>query len=320
MGAGHYTLPAVTDLLALVNITPPSIAFQIGPVPVFFYGICYAIGLGAAYLLMTREASFRGLDPEIVGNGLVIVAAAALVGGRAYHVIDQWQLYKDNPLKIFLPPYSGLGVYGGLVTGTIAAYLYLRWQRQPFWRWTDAIAPALFLMQAIGRWGNFFNQELYGPPTTLPWAITIDCNHRIAAYSCAAFPFETTGFQPLFLYESISGLIGCGVLLWLGRRYASQLRPGDLLLIFFIWYAIVRFALEFLRTDNWRLEGIPTAQIMSIIFVVVAFITLLYRHRRIESEREPDDEMFDEPPLDEPPFGKPPGAGDVEPSSGSAPG
>src|SRR5918997_1465033 len=127
-------------------------------------------------------------------------------------------------------------VYGGIATGTLAGYLYTRWLKQPFWRWADVVAPGLFLMQAIGRWGNFFNQELYGPPTNLPWAIPIDCAHRVAAYACDAFPEATTRFHPLFLYESLSGFAGMLFLLYLGSRWRHRLRPGDLLLTFFIWY------------------------------------------------------------------------------------
>ena len=197
----------------MLDFTPDPIAFTIGPLPVYWYGIGYALGLAAAYLVMVRLARRAGEDDEILGNGIIVVAVAALIGGRLYHVIDQWVLYKDDPIKIFLPPYSGLGVYGGILTGTIAAFLYARYKKVPFLRWADIVAPGLFTMQAIARWGNFFNQELYGTPTTLPWGIPIDCAHRISGatfdYSCAVLP-ETTRFHPLFLYESLSGLLGAG--------------------------------------------------------------------------------------------------------------
>jgi prolipoprotein diacylglyceryltransferase len=101
-----------------------------------------------------------------------------------HHVIDQWVSLQDDLLKIVLPPYTGLGVYGGIAIGLIAVVVYTRIKGLPFWRWADVIAPALFAMQAVARWGNFFNQELYGPPTTLPWGIPIDCAHRVAAYAC----------------------------------------------------------------------------------------------------------------------------------------
>src|SRR3990172_5697256 len=228
---------------AMIDFTPDPIAFQLGPLPVYWYGIGYALGLAAAYLVMVRLARRAGEDADILGNGMIIVAIAALVGGRLYHVIDQWALYQDDLIKIVLPPYSGLGVYGGIATGTVVAFLYARYKRAPFVRWTDIIAPGLFVIQAIARWGNFFNQELYGSPTTLPWGIPIDCAHRISGatfdYSCAVLP-ETTRFHPLFLYESLSGALGAIVLIWLGYHARRRLRPGDLLLMFFVWYGLVR--------------------------------------------------------------------------------
>jgi phosphatidylglycerol---prolipoprotein diacylglyceryl transferase len=260
---------------------PDPIAFSLGPLNIGWYGLCYAIGLAAAYLVLVWLARRAGEDPDIVGNGIIIVAVAALIGGRLYHVIDQWQLYKDDPIKIILPPYSGLGVYGGIITGTIAAWWYARRRGVSFPRWADIIAPALFVMQAIGRWGNYFNQELYGPPTTLPWGIPIDCAHRLQnVYPCTALPEATARFHPMFLYESISGVLGALFLIWLGYRFRSRLRPGDLLLVFLIWYGTTRFLLENLRVDNWTFFGIPTAQIISLIVVLIGVGGLFYRHRR----------------------------------------
>ena len=271
-------------VLALIAITPEPIALHLGPIPVYWYGICYAVGIAASYTVITREANRRGLNAALVDNGIIIVAAAALAGGRAYHVIDQWALYQDNLLKIVMPPYTGLGVYGGIITGVIAAFVIVRRWRQPFWKWADVIAPGIFVMQAIGRWGNFFNQELYGPPTNLPWGIAIDCAHRIgdhgiAQWPCPQFPAETTAFQPLFLYESVSGLIGAAVLLMLARRFGPRMRPGDLFLVWGMWYAAVRFGLETFREGNWTLGGIPTAMVISTLVFVAAGAVLVYRHR-----------------------------------------
>ena len=264
----------------MFGFTPDPIAFQIGSIPVYWYGIGYAVGLALAYMVMVRLARRAGENADLLGNGMIIVALAALVGGRLYHVIDQWALYKDDPIKIILPPYSGLGVYGGIVFGTIAAFLYARSKRVPFLRWADIVAPGLFVMQAVARWGNFFNQELYGPPTKLPWGIAIDCIHRIAAYPCSQFPEATTFFHPLFLYESISGVLGALFLIWLGYHARRSLRPGDLLLVFFVWYGVVRFGLEALRADNWTFFGVPTAQLVSLLFVIPALGILAFRHQR----------------------------------------
>jgi phosphatidylglycerol:prolipoprotein diacylglycerol transferase len=243
------------------------------------------------YWVLVREARYRGLDEDLLGTGMIIVAVAALIGGRLYHVIDQWQLYRDHPITAFLPltvqpdgsyafsGFTGLGVPGGIVVGTIVAWVYVRRMRQPFWQWADVVAPGLFVMQAIGRWGNFFNQELYGPPTTLPWGIQIDQAHRVGDYvDLTRYPVATTHFHPLFLYESVSGVVGALVLLWLARRPRSRLVAGDLLLIFFVWYGLTRFFLEGLRTGNWTFFGIPTAQIVTFGFVLVGVVGLIYRH------------------------------------------
>jgi hypothetical protein len=139
-------------------------------------------------------------------------------------------------------------------------------------------------MQAVARWGNFFNQELYGPPTNLPWGIAIQCSHRIVQYACPAGsdPNATLGehFQPLFLYESLSGLLGVLALMFLARRFGRRLRTGDLLAVFFIWYGVVRFALETLRADNWTFFGVPMAQIFSTIFIVLGIAILVIRRLR----------------------------------------
>jgi phosphatidylglycerol:prolipoprotein diacylglycerol transferase len=268
----------------VIDITPAPIALQLGPVAVHWYGIAYAVGLAAAYLIMVREARRRGEDTRDLVNGMILVAVAALIGGRLYHVIDQWANYQDHLAQIVLPPYTGLGVYGGIATGLVAMIAYTRWKSVRFWTWADIAAPALLVMQAVARWGNFFNQELYGPPTDLPWGVAIQCANRIPAYACppGADPAATLGqhFQPLFLYESISGAVGALVLLWAARRFATMLRPGDLALVFFVWYASTRFALETLRTDNWTFFGVPMAMIMSAGVIVAALSVLLLRHRR----------------------------------------
>ena len=263
----------------MIDWTPSAIAIQLGPLPLFWYGIAYAVGLFGAYTLMVSQARRFGEKASIIGNGLIVVAVAALIGGRLYHVIDQWALYKDDLLKIVLPPYSGLGIFGGFLTGALAVIFLVRYHRVSFWRWADIIAPGIFFMQAAGRVGNFFNQELYGPPTSLPWGIAIDCAHRVVEYPCTTFPLATTHFHPLFLYESLSGLLGAAVLIWLSTRPRPWLRVGDLAAIMIIWIGGVRFLIEFLRIGNWRLADIPTAQIFGAAFVVVG-IGLLVLHRR----------------------------------------
>jgi phosphatidylglycerol:prolipoprotein diacylglycerol transferase len=293
----YATIPLalLVPVLAGITVFPDPVAVQLGPIPLYWYGVCYAVGLAATYVVITREARRRGLDARLVDNGIIIVAIAALIGGRLYHVIDQWERYQDDLVTIILPPYTGLGVYGGIALGIVVAWIILRRWNQSFWKWADVIAPGLFVMQAIGRWGNFFNQELYGPPTDLPWGITIDCAHRVVEYPCTAYPVTTTFFHPLFLYESISGFVGAVTLLYIARHWGARMRPGDLFLIWVIWYAAVRLALETLRIGNWEVLGVPTATIVSTAAIVGAVIVLAWRHRPSAA----DGDRWGDPPVPE---------------------
>ena len=270
----------------MINVTPNPIAFTIpqigpfGPIPIPWYGIGYAVSVSVALWLGTREARRRGLDTKIIGDGLFWVFIGGLVGARIYHVIDRWDLYQNDLPRIILPPYTGLAFYGGLIGGLIAMILYLRRRGQPFWRWADVAAPAILLGQAIGRWGNFANQELYGPPTNLPWGIAIDCAHRVPEWPCSLYPAATTGFHPLFFYESVLSLIGVGVMLWVSRRFGGWLAIGDLALFYFMWYSAERFGLEFLRAGyNYMFFTIPVTQIFATAFFVGGATLFVLRHR-----------------------------------------
>ncbi|MCO1657409.1 prolipoprotein diacylglyceryl transferase [Pseudonocardia humida] len=276
-----------------IPLAPDPVAFWIGGFPVHWYGLCYVVGLAATYLVLVREARRRGLDTGVVDRGLAVVTIAGLVGGRIYHVIDQWDRYSDDPLAIVLPPYAGLGVFGAIIAGALAMVVVMRLWGQSFWRWADVVAPAAFVMQAVARWGNFFNQELYGPPTDLAWGITIGCRYRVTQWPCTTYPEATTGFQPLFLYESLSGALGAVVLLWVARRWGSRMRPGDLFLAWVVWYSVVRFALETLRVDNWTVGGMPTAMIVSTVLAVGALAVFAWRHRP-----NADADRWGEPPAD----------------------
>jgi phosphatidylglycerol:prolipoprotein diacylglycerol transferase len=271
----------------MIDWTPDAIALQLGPFSLYWYGIAYATGLAGAYWAVTRQARTFGEDTRVIANGIIVIAITALIGGRLYHVIDQWHLYADDPIKIFLPPYSGLGIFGGFLTGAVAFVVLARRWHLSAWRWADITATGIFLMQAGGRVGNFFNQELYGPPTNLPWGIAIDCAHRVIEYPCATYPLATTHFHPLFLYESLSGLLGAATLIWLASRPRPWLRVGDLAAIMLIWLGGVRFVVEFLRINNWRLADIPTAQLFGAGFVLVGVGILVLRRVQHAPTLEP---------------------------------
>ena len=272
---------------ALIQVAPSPVAIAIGPVSIPWYGLGYVLALAAGTLITAYEARRHGENPDHVWGAVLLVFICAIIGARLYHVIDQWSLYANDPLRIVLPPYSGLGIYGGIAGAIVGIAIYTRRHHLRFWQWADFAVPGLFIGQAIGRWGNFFNQELYGPPTTLPWAITIECQHRVAAYSCAAFPYETTGFHPLFLYESLLSLLGGIVALWLSHRMADRLRPGDLVSFWFVWYGVVRAFLEPLRdTYNWTFFGIPVAVLVSGGAIAFGLGSIWWRHRRPAADGE----------------------------------
>ena len=263
----------------MLPIPPDSIIVSLGPIVLRWYGVLYAVGLLVAYQFMVREARRRKLNVDLIINGMIIISIAALAGGRLYHVIDAWDRYSANPLGALIPPYEGLGAPGGIITGTIALAVVLRRWRQSPWGWVDVVGPAILVMQAIARWGNWFNQELYGLPTDLPWGLAIDCAHRTVATSCSAIG-EAARFHPLFLYESLSGLAGALLLPALGERLKKRVTPGLIGLSAIAWYAVTRLLLEGLRLENWKVGGVPTAY---LVMGGVLLITLLIAAARVRS-------------------------------------
>ena len=303
----------------MIDITPNPILGSLGPIEIRWYGLAYVAAIVGGTWLATYEARRRGERTDVILDGLVFIAVAALIGGRLYHVIDQWAYYSDHLPQIILPPYSGLGGYGGLFTGLLATLWYARRHHLDFWRWADILAPAILLAQVIGRWGNFANQELYGPPTTLPWGIAIQCQYRIAQYACppGADPNATLGqhFIPLFLYESLLSLVGVVVMLWLWRRFTARGRlfiAGDVGMLYFVWYGLERSLLEFFRSGyDWTFFGLGTAQIVGIGAALASIGVIVVRHWRVggpsgqpvSGERELGEPGSDEPVASEPAAG-----------------
>ncbi len=251
----------------------PEYVFKVGGFGLRWYSLLVAIGVAAGAWVAATEARRRRESADHVFNLLLLALPLALIGARAYHVIDQWsEIYSRDVPRVFLINEGGIGIYGAVAGSILAVLIYTRWKRLPLGRWLDIGAPGLILGQAIGRWGNFFNQELYGKPSDLPWAIEIDPGNRILGYET----FET--FHPLFLYESLLNLIGFGALMYIGRRWTSRLKDGDIALLYGVWYGAVRLGLENLRLGNWRLGDVPTATVISSSAIVICGGALLYRH------------------------------------------
>ena len=254
--------------------------FNLGPLFIRFYGIILMSGALAGAWLATREAKRRGHDPEIVWDLLTYLLVGGILGARLWHILTPppsmgitagW--YLTHPLDAIAIWKGGLGIPGAVIGGAVALYFYTRSHHLSFAEWADIAAPSLALGQAIGRWGNFFNQELYGSPTNLPWRIYIDPAHRLPEYANVEY------YHPLFLYESLLNLGNMFLLLWISRRYASWLKQGDIFLIYLIIYPICRFLLDFIRLDASLVGGLNINQSVMLVVAIGAGLALFLRHR-----------------------------------------
>jgi phosphatidylglycerol:prolipoprotein diacylglycerol transferase len=257
------------------------IALQLGPISIHWYGIIMATAILAAAWLGTAEARRRGENAEVGWSLLLWAIAGGVIGARLYHVISSWDFYSVNPSLIPQVWNGGLGIPGAVAGGAAAIWIATRLRGLPTARWFDIFVMALPLGQAIGRLGNFVNQELYGPPTTLPWGIPISAAHRVPEWAnLNLYPEATTRFHPLFAYEAIASLLTLGAMIWISRRFAARLYDGDMLLIYIMFYGVVRSYLETFRVENWLIAGVPTATWLGLGGFVLAGGFLILRHAR----------------------------------------
>jgi phosphatidylglycerol:prolipoprotein diacylglycerol transferase len=250
---------------------------------IYFYGILIMLGVIAAAFLGQAEAKRRGLNPDYIWDMLFWVVLAGIVGARIWHIFTpppsmvaqgittQW--YLTHPLDMINIRNGGLGIPGAIIGGALAMWVYCRNKKISFMNLADTVIPGVALAQAIGRWGNFFNQEVYGLPTNLPWKIYIDPAHRVPGYQNYDY------FHPLFLYESLWNLLNMAILLWVARRFEKWLRPGDIFFMYMIMYSIGRFGLEFLRLDASQVGGINFNQTFVVVVALVAGLFLFLDHR-----------------------------------------
>lgn len=276
-----WTIPPVLIGLLAWFLLRPFFAGQI--TRIYFYGVLITLGVVAAALLGSAEAKRRGYDPEFIWDALFWVVVGGIVGARLWHVftpppsmVEQGittKYYLTHPLNLFNVRAGGLGIPGAVIGGAIALYIHCRRKGQSFLAWADVVAPGVALAQAIGRWGNFFNQEVYGQPTNLPWKIYIDFAHRVQGYENYEY------FHPLFLYESLWNLLNMAVLLVVARRFQEWLKSGDILYFYMIAYAIGRFSLEFLRLDAAQVGGINFNQTFMIVVALTGGALVFWNHR-----------------------------------------
>jgi len=265
---------------------------EIGPLSLRWYGVLMMLAFVIGAAIAARHVERRNLDGNTVWDGLLWVLIGAVIGARLYYVFIQSPRgpeglgrYLANPLEIINVMEGGLHIFGGFIGGTLAILLYVRRRRLPLAVYLDGAALGLPLGQAIARLGNFINQELYGPPTDLPWGLRIDPPHRIPPYNDLTLYPESTRFHPLFLYESLWNLAGFGLLHVIANRFAGRLRDGDLVLVYAIWYPLGRFFLEFLRTDSWFFPGTPFNVVHLLSVVAIGSSAALLARRVVRGHR-----------------------------------
>jgi prolipoprotein diacylglyceryl transferase len=264
--------------------SPDFNAIDIGPLSIRVYGLMLALGIVAGTVFAQRRWKAKGHNPREIQDIVVIVVIVGVIGARIYHVITDYQRFEGHWERAFEIWKGGLGIWGGVAAGAIAVIVLCRIRHYDGLGILDAMAPGIALAQAIGRWGNWFNQELFGEPSTLPWALEIDPVHRPAGYRDAAT------FHPTFLYESLYSLVVViGVLLWAERRF--RLKRGQVFALYVALYTFGRFWLENLRIDEANLvAGLRVNAWVSLAlcaFGVGWFIWLGRHGSRDDARQEP---------------------------------
>ena len=221
--------------------SPSSGSIHLGPLELHAYGVMLLLGILAAIYVAGRRWTAQGGDWDLVVRMAMWGVVGGIIGARLYHVLTSWNEVPDEWWGVFAVWKGGLGIWGGITGGVLAGAVVVRRAGESVYRMMDAAAPGILLAQVIGRLGNYFNQELFGKPTSLPWGLEIDEPHRPLGYK------EFTTFHPTFLYEMIWSAIGVVLLLWLSRRF--RIKAPGLFCLYVAWYTFGRFFIEMLRID-----------------------------------------------------------------------
>ena len=253
--------------------SPGPLLVELGPLAIRWYGLLIAVAVLLGLWVSSQLAKMRGLDPGVISDLLPLIVLSAVIGARLYYVLFEWQQYQINWLEAFQIWKGGIAIHGALLGGSIAVIAYSRWMKLSFWALMDVLLPSVALGQAIGRWGNFFNSEAFGLPTSLPWKLFIPVANRPAAY------LNQSWFHPTFLYESIwdLGLFVLLIILFRQRRTNGEwlLPKGGISCVYAFGYSIVRFWIEGLRLDPLCLWGslgeancLRMAQLVSLLLAI----------------------------------------------------
>ena len=255
--------------------------------PLRWYGVIVMIGVIAASLVIERELNRRGERGDRIWDVLVWVLPAGIVGARLWYVMNTTiggnRYYIENPVQIINIPQGGLHIFGGFLFGAAVLLTYLRQNKRDPWIYLDAAGPAVLIGQAIGRIANFINQELYGPPTTLPWGIPISAEHRLPMFPIDLYPVATTRFHPTFAYEILWNVGAAILLLWLSRRYKDQIKQGTIFAGWLVLAGLGRFWIEFFRPDQLKIGGLGLSYsaLIAALMAITGVIMLLARYKKI---------------------------------------
>lgn len=272
--------------------SPPQGVWYLGPLPIRAYALCIIVGIIVALWLSVRRYTARGGNEQLVWDAAIVAIPSGIIGGRLYHVMTDYQKYFGegaNPIDAVKITNGGLGIWGAVALGGVGTWLFFRWRRVPLAPFADAIAPGIILAQAIGRLGNWFNQELYGRPTDVPWALEIyqrvDDAGRVAPLTGHSTGEVLATVHPTFLYELLWNVAVCLILLWADRRF--RLGHGRVFVLYVALYTLGRFFVENLRADEATLvAGIRINVIVSVLVFIIALVIFWRLPRGRESEQE----------------------------------
>jgi len=263
---------------------------SIGPITIYWYSVLILTAFILGYFFVSREMKKEGMSVSFLVDYFFYLVPIVIIGARAYYVIFEWQSYQNNIAEIFAVWNGGLAIHGGIIAGLIFTIFYTKKKQINTLKLFDIIAPCLILGQAIGRWGNFFNQEAHGPETTLSFLQ----NLHLPEFIIEGMHFSDLGkyayWHPTFLYESLGCLIGFGLILFVQSR--KKVHIGTSTAIYFIVYGITRFFIEALRQDSLMFLGLKIAQLVSIVMVLAGVILMIYSikcekfYHRKENENE----------------------------------
>lgn len=275
------------------NFTPEAIMFDLGFATIYWYGFFVVLAMTAAIFMALKGAKWHGIKKDDILDLSFFLIIFGIIGARLYDVLLEWPYYLEHPLQIIMVHQGGLAIHGGILAGLLVIFFWAKKKHHSYpelglkkfiFKIASIAVPSVALGQAIGRWGNYFNQELFGLPTDKPWGIPIDLMNRPLDYISA------THFQPTFFYESLGSLAIFLILIIMSKKLAKKKDDKNfnytlLPLLYLITYSALRFSLEFIKVDiTPHFLGLRWPQIMSLIIIIISITILIYEKSHAQRE------------------------------------